>query len=442
MDASELWSVIKKRLENDLTSATYNTWVKSLRLHGEEGSEITLVAEDTTSRDWVRDRYLGKITDVAAEYGAAGATFRIVTQSEASRGPQLPDSLIMNEAFKESNLRSKYLFENFVKGRSNELAFAASVAVAESPGQTRYNPLFLYGSVGLGKTHLMHSIGNHILKRDPYTIVFYTTSENMTNEFITSLRESKNKEFRDKYRNVDVLLVDDIQFLSGKESTQEEFFHTFDALYGAAKQIVISSDRPPVELSTLERRLTTRFGQGLIVDITPPDFETRTAILEKKAQIERINVPADVIRLLASSISSNIRELEGALTRVLAHAKLTNSQITLALAEKALKDLVNENDKREITVDYVQEAVAEFYKVTVEQLRSKNRTAPVAFARHAAMYLTHKLMNITLEKVGEAFGNRHHTTVINACNVINGELESNDSFRLELLNLEKKIKGE
>jgi chromosomal replication initiator protein len=322
------------------------------------------------------------------------------------------------------------------------MAFAASLAVAEAPGKTTYNPLFLYGGVGLGKTHLMHSIGNYILHNDPESKVLYTSAENLMNEFISSLLERKNQEFRDKYRKIDVLLVDDIQFLSDKEGTQEEFFHTFNALYNDNKQIVISSDKPPIELKTLEERLRSRFGCGLIVDITLPDFETRTAILQKKSEIDNINVPKDVIRHIAKNISSNIRELEGALIKVTAYGKLTNTPISIELAERALKDMVNENDNREVTVEFIQTVVANHFGIAVDELKSKKRTQNITFARHLAMYLVRMLMDLALLKVGKEFGGRDHTTVIHACNKVNEELENNPGFKETLIELEKKIKGE
>ena len=436
------WPKILSDLEKDLTPASFSTWIKSLELYGIISDNIILIAPDLTTKKTAEARHLGKIQLFFARHLKQDIPVKIVLRKDISQTgiSSGEGSSLIDQNYMSSNIVSKYLFENFVSGKSNELAFAASVAVAKSPGTTNYNPLFLYGGVGLGKTHLMNSIGNYIFNSNPKLKVLYTSTENLMNEFITSIRESKTSEFRDKYRNVDVLLVDDIQFLSGKNETQEEFFHTFNALYSADKQIVISSDKPPIELKTLEERLTSRFGSGLIVDITLPDFETRTAILEKKAETEKMNVPKEVIRLIAKNVSSNIRELEGALIRVTAHSKLTNTTITIEMAEQTLKDMVNEYEKRDISVEYIQEVVSNFYGISVEDIVSKRRTANLTFPRQIAMYLTHKILGLALKKIGENFGGKDHTTVIYACKVISDEYESNAVFRSVLDEIEKKIR--
>ncbi len=319
-------------------------------------------------------------------------------------------------------LNPKYTFDSFVIGNSNRFAHAASLAVAESPAKA-YNPLFIYGGVGLGKTHLMHAIGHYILNNNPKSQVVYVSSEKFTNELINSIKDDKNVEFRNKYRNIDILLVDDIQFIAGKERTQEEFFHTFNALYEANKQIIISSDRPPKEIPTLEDRLRSRFEWGLIADIQAPDFETRMAILKKKADVEKLNIPNEVMVYIATKIKSNIRELEGALIRIVAFSSLTNKEISVDLASEALKDIISSKQTRQVTIDIIQEVVANYYNLKIEDLKSARRTRNIAFPRQIAMYLSRKLTDMSLPKIGEEFGGRDHTTVIHAYEKISNNLK-------------------
>ncbi len=319
-------------------------------------------------------------------------------------------------------LNPKYTFDSFVIGNSNRFAHAASLAVAESPAKA-YNPLFIYGGVGLGKTHLMHAIGHYILHNNPKSQVVYVSSEKFTNELINSIKDDKNVEFRNKYRNIDILLVDDIQFIAGKERTQEEFFHTFNALYEANKQIIISSDRPPKEIPTLEDRLRSRFEWGLIADIQAPDFETRMAILKKKADVEKLNIPNEVMVYIATKIKSNIRELEGALIRIVAFSSLTNKEISVDLASEALKDIISSKQTRQVTIDIIQEVVANYYNLKIEELKSARRTRNIAFPRQIAMYLSRKLTDMSLPKIGEEFGGRDHTTVIHAYEKISNNLK-------------------
>lgn len=441
-DINYFWARSLNILERELMSTAFTTWIKPLRPYKIDGDDFIIITQDDTSKTTIEHRYLNYISQAVNTMAEYNYTIKIILESDLNSKNFGLQQQKHTASVYGTNLKQKYVFENFVKGKSNELAFAASVAVAEAPGETMYNPLFLYGGVGLGKTHLMHSIGNFILSVSPETRVLYTTAENLTNEFINSLKDKKNQEFRDKYRNIDVLLVDDIQFLIEKEGTQEEFFHTFNELYFANKQIVISSDKPPLELKTLEERLRSRFGSGLIVDITLPDFETRTAILEKKAEAEHIKVSNDVIRLIAKSISSNIRELEGALNKVTAYGKLTKTEITLDIAEKALKGMINENGKREITIEFIQEIVGAYYNITPEELQSKKRNANITFARHVAMYLSRKIIDIPLVRIGTQFGGRDHSTVMYACDKISDDLESNEELKNTLFELENRIKGE
>ena len=433
-----IWDRVLSTLQRETMSVSFNTFIKTLTPYAIEDEFFIVIAPDAIAKESVERRHSRAIEKVINEISNQTLYLKVVLNEDLNSSRSTQSETKVNNA---SNLKPKYVFDNFIKGKSNELAFAASVAIADAPGETAYNPLFIYGGVGLGKTHLMHSIGNHILMDNPKTNVLYTTSENLTNEFITSLKERKNQQFRDKYRNVDVLLIDDIQFLSDKEGTQEEFFHTFNALFFANKQIVISSDRPPIELKTLEERLRTRFGSGLIADITQPDFETRTAILEKKADLERIDIPREVIQLISKSISSNIRELEGAMNKITAHAKLTKNQITLELAERALKDMVEESVERKITPDLILEIVGSYYNISKEELLSKKRSANITYARHMSMYLMRKILDESLVDIGEYHGGRHHSTVVHAVNQVANQCEASEQLRSILFELENRIKG-
>jgi chromosomal replication initiator protein len=319
------------------------------------------------------------------------------------------------------------------------MAHAASLAVAEEPAHA-YNPLYLYGNSGLGKTHLMHSIGHFVLDKNPDAKVLYVTSETFTNELINSIQNNKMEEFRQKYRKIDLLMIDDIQFIAKKESTQEEFFHTFNALYESSKQIVISSDRPPKELKPLEERLISRFEWGLTVDVQSPDYETRIAILRKKAQRDHITVPDDVMAYIAKNIASNIRELEGALTRIVAFATLTNQDISISLAENSLKDIFSENAATPLTPDLIQQVVAEHYGIRVEDIQGSKKPKNIAFPRQVSMYLCRKLLDISLPKIGESFGGRDHTTVIHAISKIEKQMETDTALQKTLHQLEKEIK--
>ena len=316
-----------------------------------------------------------------------------------------------------SSLNPKYVFESFVTGSFNRIAHAAALAVAKDPGHT-YNPLFMYGGVGLGKTHLMHAIGHEVLKNDPTKRVLYITSEKFTNELINSIRDNSTEEFRQKYRHIDLLMVDDVQFLTNKVSTQEEFFHTFNALYQSNKAIVLSSDRPPREIKTLQERLSSRFACGLLTDIQVPDLETRIAILKKKAMLDRIEVPNEAFIYIAGRIDNNIRELEGALNRVVAYCSLTNDKITTELVSEALKDVFPENKTKEINMEIIREVVANHFKLNIEDINSSKRTKTLAVPRQMAMYLCRELTDVSLPQIGEFFGGRDHTTVLHAYNKI------------------------
>lgn len=433
----ELWGQALVDLRQELSPIGYEAWINQLTPRSLAEGVLTLTAPDQTTKQTIEYRYLKKIQTIIKKVTGADYDVVIALGNQAPDGNSNP--AVLDNAF-PSHLRARYTFDTFVKGKSNELAFAASIAVAESPGKTTYNPLFLYGGVGLGKTHLMHSIGNYILDIDPTMKVLYTSSETLTNDFITSIRNSNMPQFREKYRNVDVLLVDDIQFLVDKERSQEEFFHTFNALFFANKQIVISSDKPPSELRTLEERLSSRFGSGLVVDITRPDYETRLAILESKAESEKIPIPGEVLQHLARNIASNIRELEGALNKVVAQAKLTKADITIDLAVEAIRGMTVTAEKREIDIPYIQETVAAFYSITPDDIRSKKRTANLSLARHVAMYLTRKILDSQLMSIGKGFGGRDHSTVVHAIDKITEEIDLNPDFENIIAELEKRIR--
>jgi chromosomal replication initiator protein len=337
-------------------------------------------------------------------------------------------------------LNPRYTFDTFVVGNSNRFAHAASLAVAEAPARA-YNPLFIYGGVGLGKTHLMQAIGHYVLEQNPGSKVVYVTSEKFTNDLINAIGKKSMVEFRDRYRNIDVLLVDDIQFVAGKESTQEEFFHTFNALYEANKQIVMSSDRPPKEIPTLEERLRSRFEWGLTTDIQPPDLETRIAILRKKAASDSLEIPEEVLSYIANRVHSNIRELEGALNRVIAVASLSRRSISVEIAEEALKDIVGSVRQRQITIEMIQNAVANHYSIKAADMRSKKRTRAVTFPRQIAMYLARELTDSSLPRIGEEFGGRDHTTVLHAYEKIQRMLQKNPSLQKEISQLVQELRN-
>lgn len=436
----EYWNETLKTLEQEISPVAYETWIKTLKPI--ELNETTFIVEtfDSFYKKTIEDRH-SRLIQIA---------LRQVLNKNITLEVKIPEATIENNDEKsviinaleqtdaDNNLISRYVFETFVVGNSNRMAHAAAVAVAESPGEA-YNPLFLYGGVGLGKTHLMHAIAHHILEQNSLAKVRYASCEKFTNELITSIKENKNKEFRDKYRMIDVLLIDDIQFITDKISTQEEFFHTFNSLWLAGKQIIISSDRPPKEIQTLTDRLRSRFEGGLIADIKLPDFETRTAILEKKAEMDNLTLPKEVFQFIAQSVKSNIRELEGALNRVIAFANLANKDVNVTLAEEALKDIINGAERPELTAEYIQEMVAQHYGVKAEEIRGKRRNQPIVDARQIAMYLCRKLLDESLAKLGKKFGGRDHSTVIHGCEKITLTMETDLNFRNNILELEKKI---
>lgn len=432
-----VWEKSLASLQEQMTPISYKTWITPIRPICIKDNTLVLQAESATSKNTLRALYTQMVTDAVNRANGSGYLVRFIDETE--RG-DYPDPNAGNTAYSSDfTLNPKYTFESFVIGSSNNFAHAAAQAVADNPSSA-YNPLFIYGGVGLGKTHLMHAIGHRMLQRNPDARIIYVTSETFTNEFIQSIQENKNTQFRNKYRSADVLMVDDIQFISSRERTQEEFFNTFNALHTAGKQIILSSDRPPMELTTLEERLRSRFEGGLITDVQPPDLETRIAILKKKATDEGIDVDESVLSYIAEKVNSNIRQLEGSLTRVYAYAKLTKRPLDSHLADAALKDIIPGYENRKVTVELIQQVVADYYSVDVESLLSQRRTMEITYPRQVAMYLSKELTEESLKAIGRRFGGRDHTTVINACKKIKSDMDENPQLVLVIEDLTKRIR--
>jgi len=436
----QIWQKALESIKEKLAGPSFETWFMDVTLIELTKEEAIIETHNSFNRDWLETHYTDVVQD--ALFNSVGerpnVTF-IIKGDEVSKEAPVKDEEKVDTSFGPNfQINDQNTFETFVIGSGNRFAHAASLAVAEAPAKA-YNPLFIYGGVGLGKTHLMHAIGNYVTETRPGAKVAYLSSEKFTNDFINSIRDNKPEAFRNKYRNVDVLLIDDIQFLAGKESTQEEFFHTFNALHDHDKQIVITSDRTPNEIPTLEDRLRSRFGWGLITDITPPDLETRIAILRKKCEEENVEIPNEAMLYIANHIDTNIRELEGALTRVAAYSKLTNQVMTPELVALALKDIVSQPKSKKITIPDIQKAVAEYYGIQIDDFASKKRTRSIAFPRHVAMYLSRELTDNSLPKIGEIFGGRDHTTVIHAHEKIAKLRENDESFLSELAQIESKL---
>lgn len=444
--ANELWQQVLSVLQTKLSKPSFDTWLKSTKAAVFTDSLIVICAPNNFAKEWLETRYAKMIGtavhDTLGKHVQVQFTIEEIVPSAPSQPvpavqPAKPVANLHEDSF---SLNPKYTFDTFVIGAGNRFAHAASLAVAEAPAKA-YNPLFLYGGVGLGKTHLMHAIGHYVLEHNPQVRVLYISSEKFTNEFINAIRDNRGESFRNKYRSIDVLLIDDIQFLAGKEQTQEEFFHTFNALHEERKQIIISSDRPPKEIPTLEDRLRSRFEWGLITDIQPPDLETRIAILRKKAKAENLDIPNEAMVYIANQIDTNIRELEGALIRVVAYSSLINEDITTHLAAEALKDIIPSSRPRVITIQDIQQKVGEFYGLRVEEFKARKRTKAVAFPRQVAMYLSRELTDYSLPKIGEAFGGRDHTTVIHAHEKISVAIKQDQELVKIIKNLSEKIKN-
>jgi chromosomal replication initiator protein len=429
--SNELWSAALAALERIYSKPIFEMWLKPIRPIAMSDAEIVLSVQSPFARDWVENRLKGHISDVLTELLGATIALRFVVAAETPAAePDAPGAqqTALTEDIRHGNLNPRYTFEEFVVGNSNRFAHAASQAVAEAPARA-YNPLFLYGGVGLGKTHLMHAIGHRVLAQNRNANIVYVSSEKFTNEFIIAIKNNQTVEFRNRYRHVDVLLIDDIQFLEGKEQTQEEFFHTFNSLHEAQRQLVISSDRPPKEIQTLESRLRSRFEWGLLTDIQPPDLETREAILRKKAESEKIPVPDDVTSFIAKVIPSNIRELEGALIRVVAFASLTKSAITAELAAEVLKNVVAATPARRITIALIKERVAKHHGLTVKEMDHQRRDQRLAAPRQIAMYLATELTDCSLPQIAREFQKKDHTTVMYARDKVKTQMTNDEAYR-------------
>ncbi|KXZ16536.1 chromosomal replication initiator protein DnaA [Bacillus nakamurai] len=441
----DLWNQALAQIEKKLSKPSFETWMKSTKAHSLHGDTLTITAPNEFARDWLESRYLHLIADTIYELTGEELSIKFVIPQNQDAEDFMPKPQVKKAAkeepsdFPQSMLNPKYTFDTFVIGSGNRFAHAASLAVAEAPAKA-YNPLFIYGGVGLGKTHLMHAIGHYVIDHNPSAKVVYLSSEKFTNEFINSIRDNKAVDFRNRYRNVDVLLIDDIQFLAGKEQTQEEFFHTFNTLHEESKQIVISSDRPPKEIPTLEDRLRSRFEWGLITDITPPDLETRIAILRKKAKAEGLDIPNEVMLYIANQIDSNIRELEGALIRVVAYSSLINKDINADLAAEALKDIIPSSKPKVITIKEIQRIVGQQFNIKLEDFKAKKRTKSVAFPRQIAMYLSREMTDSSLPKIGEEFGGRDHTTVIHAHEKISKLLIDDEQLQQHVKEIKEQLK--
>jgi chromosomal replication initiator protein len=438
--SNELWSAALASLERKYSKPMFEMWLKPIRAIAMSEAEIVLSVQSAFARDWVENRLKGDISEVLTELLGASIALRFVVAPEPAppAAERAPEADLERPAFPEDlrhgYLNPRYTFEEFVVGNSNRFAHAASQAVAEAPARA-YNPLFLYGGVGLGKTHLMHAIGHRVLTQNPSANIVYVSSEKFTNEFIIAIMNNQTVEFRNKYRHVDVLLIDDIQFLEGKEQTQEEFFHTFNSLHEAQKQLVISSDRPPKEIQTLESRLRSRFEWGLLTDIQPPDLETREAILRKKAESEKIPVPDTVTSFIAKVIPSNIRELEGALIRVVAYASLTKSSITAELAAEVLKNAIASGPARRITIALIKDKVAKAHGLTVKEMDHQRRDQRLAAPRQIAMYLATELTDCSLPQIAREFAKKDHTTVMYARDKVKNQMATDEAYRNKVRSL-------
>jgi chromosomal replication initiator protein len=430
----ELWNTTLSLLESELTEISFNTWIKTISPVNISNNQIYLGVPADFNKGIVESRYVPLIENALRQASNKNYVVNIEINTDND------DTKTNKSTTKTFNslLNPKYTFEHFVIGNNNRLAHAGSVAVAETPSKA-YNPLFIYGGVGLGKTHLMHAIGHYILNVNNNQKVMYVTSEKFTNELINAIKDDKNNQFRKKYREVDVLLIDDIQFIGGKERTQEEFFHTFNSLYEANKQIVITSDRPPKDIITLEDRLKSRFEWGLIADIQSPDIETRTAILRKKAQIDGTIITDDVLDYIAKNISSNIRELEGALNKVIAYSGLIKKNVTMEVTVEALKDAINRNQTKEINTKTIIEVVARYFDQNEIDFFSKKRNRAISYPRQIAMYLSRELTELSLPKIGDAFGGRDHSTVIHAFDKITEKIETSSETRRTIEELKESL---
>jgi chromosomal replication initiator protein len=440
MKAQQAWQAALGQLQMEMPKAAFDTWVRNAEFISYEDGSFIIGVQNAYARDWLQNRLLSTVTRLLTGIMNRTVEVRFVVWQNPSKPPEKENNFVslpeLTSLAPNPTLNSRYSFDTFVVGASNRLAHAASLAVAEKPAQA-YNPLFLYGGVGLGKTHLLHAIGNLCHLRDLQ--VLYVSSEEFTNDLINAIRTHTTQAFREKYRRIDVLLVDDIQFIAGKESTQEEFFHTFNTLHGQDKQIVISSDRPPKALVTLEERLCSRFEWGLTADIQPPDFETRLAILRSKADRTGCHMPDEILEVIARRVQSNIRELEGALTRVAAFADLSGLPLSPQLVESALVDMLPR--RSEVQPDEIVSRVADFFGVSIDSMLGRNRSRQIALPRQVAMYLLREEANISLPQIGETLGGRDHTTIMYGCDKVADMLERDDRLRRQVIEIKEQLYG-
>lgn len=426
LDYSLVWNNVLGAMREETDSTSFDIWFSMVKFHSVINDNVYIIVPNTLTKDWIESRYLNIIQTKFKELTDRHINLILTTEPFVDNSSVAP------------TLNMKYTFDSFVVGNSNRFAHAACYAVSESPSKA-YNPLFIYGGVGLGKTHLMQAIGHQILRKYPLYSVMYVSSEQFTNDLISSIKDDNTPGFRNRYRSIDVLMIDDIQFLAGKERTQEEFFHTFNTLYESNKQLVISSDRPPRSIPTLEDRLRSRFEWGLITDIQPPDLETRIAILRKKAQSENLNVPYDILDYIANSIDSNIRELEGALIRLIAYATFSHKPLTMTTVMEALKDILPPPSPKKITIEFIQKEVSGYYGLDIRELISKKRNKHISYPRQIAMYLCRKLTDASYPQIGEQFGGRDHTTVMHANDKIEKELLNDQEVSVAITELCKNI---
>ncbi|HWS28823.1 MAG TPA: chromosomal replication initiator protein DnaA [Clostridia bacterium] len=440
--AQYVWEKSIIELKKQMTTPSFDTWISPIEPLCIRDNSLVLLAQNSIAKNTLINIYTATVTNAVNKANEMSLTISFVDPSEAREyrpEQEAFSSSVSPSSLREMQLNPKYTFDTFVIGNSNSFAHAAAKAVADNPSSA-YNPLFIYGGVGLGKTHLMHAIGNHIRSTKPKAKIIYVTSEAFMNEMILAIQENKNAQFRNKYRSVDVLMVDDIQFISTRVGLQEEFFNTFNALHTNGRQIILSSDKPPMEMQTLEVRLRSRFEGGLIADIQPPDIETRAAILRKKVMLENISIDEKVITFIAEKVNSNIRQLEGSLNRVIAYSNLTKRPIDTVLADTALRDILPGFENRRITIELIQQVVADYYSISLDSLLSQRRTMEITYPRQIAMYLCKEMTESSLKSIGRSFGGRDHTTVISACRKIASDLEKDENLSVTVEDLQKRIK--
>lgn len=442
MNLEEIWSNSLLKIEGKVGSSVFDLWFKPIKISGIKDQAVTLDIPNRFFKEWIEDSYPNLIKDSLETVLGHPVTLKYKVEEKQDTTQQKIISQLENKRIRLANkgiyLNPKYTFDNFITGNSNQFVYAATSAVADSPGKT-YNPLFIYGGVGLGKTHLMHAIGNKVMAAKHDFSVLYVSSEQFTNEVVSAIRHEKMSDLKEKYRNLDLLLLDDVQFIANKTATQEEFFYTFNTLYEKQKQIVISCDRPPREISDVTDRLRSRFNMGLIADIQPPDIETRIAIIYKKAEIMGKKIPEDVVYYLAGKIKSNIRELEGSLIRIAAQASLTGEDINVETTKKILKDIIYDEEKP-VTIDSIQKTVCDFYNLKMTDIKARKRTKDIALPRQVAMYIGKQITDLSLNDIGKAFGGKDHATVIYACKQIEDRRGKDETFNRMIENLLQKIK--